>query len=113
MSWVHIEDMIGLIDFLLQLSDASGPYNACAPQPVRNRDFTRALGQALHRPTLLGVPAFALRTLLGELSLLLLGGQRVEPRRLLEAGFVFRYNDLPAALADVLAHRPAAAAHRH
>ncbi|MBB1605868.1 MULTISPECIES: TIGR01777 family oxidoreductase [unclassified Pseudomonas] len=113
MSWVHIEDMIGLIDFLLQLSDASGPYNACAPQPVRNRDFTRALGQALRRPTLLGVPAFALRTLLGELSLLLLGGQRVEPRRLLEAGFVFRYNDLPAALADVLAHRPAAAAHRH
>lgn len=105
MSWVHIEDMLGLIDFLLHQGAASGPYNACAPQPVRNRDFTRALGQALHRPTLLGVPGFALRLALGELSLLLLGGQRVAPKRLLEAGFVFRYNDLPTALADVLGQR--------
>lgn len=104
MSWVHIDDMVGLIDFLLHQDAASGPYNACAPQPVRNRDFTRALGQALHRPTFLGVPAFALRLALGELSVLLLGGQRVAPKRLLEAGFVFRYNDLPAALADVLRH---------
>ncbi|MDF3933294.1 TIGR01777 family oxidoreductase [Pseudomonas citronellolis] len=105
MPWVHIEDVIGLIDFLLQRSDASGPYNACAPQPARNRDFTRALGRALHRPTLLSVPAFVLRAALGEMAVLLLGGQRVEPRRLLEAGFVFRYNDLPAALAAVLAQR--------
>lgn len=102
MPWVHIEDVVGLIDFLLHQSQASGPYNACAPQPVRNRDFTRALGRALHRPTLLGVPAFVLRLALGELSLLLLGGQRALPTRLLEAGFVFRYNDLPAALEDVL-----------
>jgi uncharacterized protein (TIGR01777 family) len=105
MPWVHIEDIVGLIDFLLHQPAASGPYNACAPQPVRNRDFTQALGQALHRPTLLGVPAFALRMLLGELAVLLLGGQRVHPKRLLEAGFVFRYNDFPAALADVLRHR--------
>lgn len=105
MSWVHIEDMLGLIDFLLHQSQASGPYNACAPQPVRNRDFTRALGQALHRPTFMAVPGFVLRLALGELSLLLLGGQRVAPKRLLEAGFVFRYNDLPAALADVLGQR--------
>lgn len=102
MSWVHIEDMLALLDFLLHQSEVSGPYNACAPQPVRNRDFTRALGQALHRPTFMGVPGFVLRLALGELSLLLLGGQRVAPKRLLEAGFVFRYNDLPAALADVL-----------
>ncbi|MCY1278668.1 Epimerase family protein [compost metagenome] len=105
MSWVHIEDEVALIDFLLQRADAEGPYNACAPQPVRNRDFTRALGEALQRPTLLGVPGFALRMLLGEMSVLLLGGQRVVPQRLLDAGFEFRFHDLPAALADVLSHR--------
>lgn len=102
MSWIHIEDQIALIDFLLQRADAEGPYNACAPQPARNCDFTRELGKALHRPTVLGVPGFALRLMLGELSVLLLGGQRVVPRRLLDAGFSFRFPELPAALADVL-----------
>ncbi|MNZ29945.1 Epimerase family protein [compost metagenome] len=105
MSWVHIDDEVALIDFLLQQPDAEGPYNACAPQPVRNRDFTRALGAALQRPTLLGVPGFALRMLLGEMSVLLLGGQRVIPQRLQDEGFQFRFNDLPAALADVLKPR--------
>lgn len=102
MSWIHIEDQIALIDFLLRQADAQGPYNACAPQPARNRDFTRELGRALHRPTVLGVPGFALRLMLGELSVLLLGGQRVVPRRLLDAGFSFRFTELPAALDDVL-----------
>lgn len=102
MSWIHIEDQIALIDFLLQQPDAAGPYNACAPQPVRNRDFVRELGHALHRPTVLSVPGFALRLMLGELSVLVLGGQRVVPRRLLDAGFTFRFPELPAALADVL-----------
>lgn len=102
MSWIHIDDQIALIDFLLRQADAQGPYNACAPQPARNRDFTRELGRALHRPTVLGVPGFALRLMLGELSVLLLGGQRVVPRRLLDAGFSFRFTELPAALDDVL-----------
>ncbi|KAF1054933.1 MAG: Epimerase family protein [Stenotrophomonas maltophilia] len=102
MSWIHINDMIGLIDFLLHQSQAQGPYNACAPSPARNRDFTQALGQVVGRPTLFAVPAFALRLALGERSLLLLGGQRVEPQRLLEAGYAFEYNDLASALADVL-----------
>ncbi|MCP8467700.1 TIGR01777 family oxidoreductase [Pseudomonas sp. ZM23] len=102
MSWIHIEDQIALIDFLLRRADAAGPYNACAPQPARNRDFTRELGRALHRPAVLGVPGFALRLILGELAVLLLGGQRVVPRRLLDAGFTFRFPELPAALQDVL-----------
>lgn len=102
MSWIHIDDQIALIDFLLRKADASGPYNACAPQPVRNRDFTQELGQALHRPTLMHVPGFALRLLLGEMSTLLLGGQRIVPRRLLDAGFAFRFPELKEALADVL-----------
>ncbi|KJK01285.1 NAD-dependent dehydratase [Pseudomonas sp. 21] len=102
MSWVHIEDQIALIDFLLRKADAAGPYNACAPQPVRNRDFTQELGHALHRPTLMPVPGFALRLLLGEMSTLLLGGQRIVPRRLLDAGFEFRFPAFKEALADVL-----------
>ncbi len=101
MPWIHVRDQIALIDFLLHRSDASGPYNACAPKPVRNKAFARALGKVLHRPALLPLPAFVLRLGLGELSLLLLGGQRATPARLLAAGFVFQFNDLPAALDDL------------
>ncbi|MFI8744832.1 TIGR01777 family oxidoreductase [Pseudomonas sp. NPDC077186] len=102
MPWVHIADQIALMDFLLQHGAARGPYNACAPQPVRNAEFARALGQALHRPAILPAPAFALRAGLGELSELLLGGQRAVPTRLLEAGFSFRFTHLDVALADLL-----------
>lgn len=101
MPWVHIEDQIGLIDFLLQHNQASGPYNACAPEPVRNREFARRLGQALHRPALLPLPALVLKAGLGELSTLLLGGQRARPVRLLAEGFTFRFNDLQSALDDL------------
>ena len=103
MPWIHLADQIALIDFLLQHPQASGPYNACAPQPVRNRDFARALGQALHRPAWLAAPAGLLRLLLGELAELLLDGQRAVPRRLLQAGFRFRFTTLEEALADLLA----------
>ena len=80
---------------------ASGPYNACAPQPVRNAEFARTLGQVLHRPAFMPMPAFVLRVLLGEMSGLLLGGQRARPARLLAAGFTFQFTDLRAALDDV------------
>ena len=102
MPWIHLEDQIGLIDFLLQRADASGPYNACAPQPVRNRAFAKALGQALHRPAVLPLPAWLLKAGLGELSELLLGGQKALPQRALEAGYHFRFTDLDSALADLL-----------
>ncbi len=102
MPWIHLQDQIGAIDFLLNRSDAQGPYNLCAPEPVRNRDFTEALGRALRRPARLLIPAFALR-LMGELSILLLGGQRARPERLLADGYVFRYPELDTALADLLA----------
>ncbi|MGH8435335.1 MAG: TIGR01777 family oxidoreductase [Pseudomonas sp.] len=101
MSWVHLADQIALIDFLLRQESAQGPYNACAPQPVRNLEFSRALGRVLHRPAFLPVPAVVLRLALGELSGLLLGGQRVLPARLSEAGFSFRFNDLDSALNDL------------
>ncbi|MNC09897.1 MULTISPECIES: TIGR01777 family oxidoreductase [unclassified Pseudomonas] len=103
MPWIHIDDQIALIDFLLHRNEASGPYNACAPKPVRNREFAKTLGTVLHRPAFMPMPAFALKIALGELSLLLLGGQRATPVRLLQAGFTFQFTDLRAALDDLSA----------
>ncbi|KPG94214.1 NAD-dependent dehydratase [Pseudomonas sp. RIT-PI-q] len=101
MPWIHINDQIALIDFLLHRNEASGPYNACAPKPVRNREFAKTLAGVLHRPAFMPMPALALRVGLGELSLLLLGGQKAVPARLLEAGFTFQFTDLRAALDDL------------
>lgn len=101
MPWIHINDQIALIDFLLHRNEASGPYNACAPKPVRNREFAKTLGSVLHRPAFMPMPALALKVGLGEMSLLLLGGQRATPARLLEAGFTFQFTDLRAALDDL------------
>ncbi|WP_149087693.1 TIGR01777 family oxidoreductase [Pseudomonas prosekii] len=101
MPWIHINDQIGAIDFLLQRIDASGPYNACAPQPVRNREFAKTLGSVLHRPAFMPLPTLVLKVALGEMSLLLLGGQKAVPARLLEAGYTFQFTDLRAALDDV------------
>jgi uncharacterized protein (TIGR01777 family) len=102
MSWIHISDQIALIDFLLQQEQARGPYNACAPTPVRNREFSQALGREVHRPAFMPAPAFVLRLALGELSELLLGGQRALPTRLQAEGFSFRFTHLEVALADLL-----------
>jgi uncharacterized protein (TIGR01777 family) len=101
MPWIHINDQIALIDFLLHRNEASGPYNACAPKPVRNREFAKTLGSVLHRPSFMPMPALVLKVGLGELSLLLLGGQRATPARLLKAGFTFQFTDLRAALDDL------------
>lgn len=102
MPWIHLQDQIGLMDFLLQREDCVGAFNACAPQLVRNTEFTQALARALHRPAWFPVPAWALRWALGEMSVLLLGGQRLEPRRLLEAGYEYRYPRLDGALSELL-----------
>ena len=101
MPWVHIKDQIALIDFLLHKQDANGPYNACAPHPVRNREFAKTLGRVLHRPAFMPMPAFALKVGLGELSGLLLGGQKALPERLQAAGFTFQFTELRAALDDL------------
>lgn len=101
MPWVHIDDQIALMDFLLHQDAAQGPYNACAPNPVRNREFAKRLGKALHRPAFMPLPAPLLRIGLGEMAGLLLGGQRARPVRLQEAGFTFRFTDLQPALDDL------------
>ena len=101
MPWIHIDDQIGLIDFLLHQPEAGGPYNACAPQPARNAEFAKAFAASMGRPAILQVPALALKVGLGELSGLILGGQKVRPLRLQVAGFEFRFVTLDAALADL------------
>ena len=102
MSWIHRADLVALLRWLAETPQAGGAYNATAPQPVTNADFARALGRALHRPALLPMPAVALKLLFGEMSGLLLTGQRVLPERAHDAGFMFRYATLDAALESLL-----------
>jgi uncharacterized protein (TIGR01777 family) len=99
--WIHREDIVGVCQWLLENREASGAYNACAPHPVTNAEFTRALGRALGRPTLLPMPAMALKLLFGEMSELLIMSDRMVPKRLLEEGFKFNYPELEGALAAI------------
>ncbi|MEM6292689.1 MAG: TIGR01777 family oxidoreductase [Myxococcota bacterium] len=103
MSWVHLEDVVRAILYVLDDANCSGPYNVTAPTPVPNRDFTKTLGKVLGRPTVLPVPKFALRAAFGEMAdHILLQGQRVVPTRLRAAGFAFEHAELEAALTDAL-----------
>lgn len=103
MSWIHHEDLVGI--FLLALGDraATGPINGTAPNPVTNREFSAALGGALHRPSFMRVPAFALKLRFGEVADLLTTGQRVLPKRALALGYRFQFPEVDSALRDVLA----------
>ncbi|GGI45704.1 epimerase family protein YfhF [Paenibacillus marchantiophytorum] len=102
LSWIHIEDMVRLIDFCIMNDAIVGPVNATAPNPVTNLAFGRALGKAMHRPNLFPLPAFVLKLIFGELSTLLLDGQKVLPHVLLANGFTFKYIDVEKALADIV-----------
>ncbi|MFN8638928.1 MAG: TIGR01777 family oxidoreductase [Dehalococcoidia bacterium] len=103
MSWVAPRDLVRSIEWFLAHEDAAGVYNLCSPEPARNRDIARALGRVLHRPALLPTPAFALRLLLGGAAdELVLASQRVVPRRLLDAGFVFQLPAIEDALRAAL-----------
>ena len=105
MSWIHRDDLVGMIRWLLERDQTGGAYNGTAPEPVTNRDFARTLGKALHRPAVLPTPACALKAGFGEMSQLLLTGQRVLPAHALAEGFTFRFPTLDAALDDLL-HDP-------
>lgn len=100
--WIHIADEAAAIRFLLEDEQARGPFNLVAPGIVTNRQLGRAIGKILGRPSLLPTPALALQAMLGEMSTLLLDGQRVIPKRLLAAGFEFKFPDLESALRDLL-----------
>ena len=103
MPWIHLHDMVALIAYCITDESLSGPINATAPQPVTNADFTKALGHALHRPTLFTMPAMMIELLMGQMGEeLLLAGQRVLPVKIEQAGFQFRYQRLDQALAEIL-----------
>ncbi len=103
MSWIHIEDEIRAIQFLLRHHTLQGAFNLTAPEAAHNKDFTATLGRVLKRPAVLPLPPFVVEVMLGEGAELLLEGQRVFPKRLLDAGFEFTYPDLEPALEAVLA----------
>lgn len=101
-SWIHVDDLVSAICFLMGRGDATGPYNLTSPNPVRNKDFACALGKAMGRPSILPAPGFMIRLILGEFGSIILQGQRVLPKRLSEAGFQFKYPDVENALKNLL-----------
>jgi uncharacterized protein (TIGR01777 family) len=100
-SWIHHEDMVGLILFALDNSQAAGPMNATAPGAVTNKSFSKALGRALHRPSFMPTPGFMLRVALGPVANIITKGQRVAPRKALDLGYTFRFADIDEAFRDI------------
>jgi uncharacterized protein (TIGR01777 family) len=97
-SWIHRDDIIGIIKLALENESISGPLNLTAPNPVTNKEFSRALGKVLHRPSFVAVPGFVVKLSLGELGAVLLTGQRVLPEKALKAGYKFKYSEVGEAL---------------
>jgi uncharacterized protein (TIGR01777 family) len=102
-SWIALQDVVSVIREVLQNRAISGAVNVVSPQPIRNVDFAKALGRAMHRPAIMPAPAFALELVLGEMAEMLLASERVMPSRLAQLGFRFSQRDLSAALASILA----------
>lgn len=102
MSWIHVDDIVRIIDDCIRDERIVGAVNCTAPNPVTNETFMRMLGEVMRRPALIPLPAPVLKLVLGEMSTLLLDGQRVMPRVLLEHGFTFRFPHLRDALIDLL-----------
>ena len=105
MSWIHLEDWVRIAQAMITDSSLQGAYNATAPTPVTNQEFTEKLAHSLKRPSMFPVPERLLKILLGEMSQLVLGSQRVMPERLLAQGFTFQFNSLPDALAQALSRK--------
>ncbi|WP_458701378.1 TIGR01777 family oxidoreductase [Sulfurospirillum sp. 1307] len=100
-SWIDIEDLVRIYEYVLE-HELTGVFNATAPNPVTNYDFTKALGTQLHRPTLLPVPEFALKILFSEGASVLTGSKEVYPKRLIDSGFEFKYKYIKDSLAHLL-----------
>lgn len=101
-AWIHLEDMVRAIRFLLETPTASGIFNVCTPNPVRQKAFARAVGRAMGRPSFLPAPAFALKLALGEMAAIVLHGRRAVPQKLQSLGFTFNYPQIQEALLDLL-----------
>ena len=101
MPWIHIQDWVGAIRFLIDKDNASGAYNLISPVPTSNAEFTRSLSKVLHRPYWFPAPAFLLRILLGEMSILVLEGRFSQPNRLVESGYRFQFSGPYEAFVDM------------
>ncbi len=104
-SWIHRDDIVGIIEYTLEDDSISGPVNLTAPQPVTNREFSSALGETLGRPSWLPVPEFMIKLTLGELGGILLTGQRVIPEKALKAGYQFKYQEVNEALRAIFSKK--------
>jgi uncharacterized protein (TIGR01777 family) len=102
MSWIHVDDLVGMYLAALDGEDWSGPVNGCAPGAVTNAEFSHALGRALHRPAVLPVPGLALRAMYGEMASIVTGGQRMVPARAQARGYRWGHDDLDQALRSTL-----------
>ena len=103
-SWIHVEDLCRAAHFVLTRKDINGPVNFTAPGPLRNREFARAVGKKLRRPSIMPAPAFMIRLFMGEFGSAILAGQRVVPLVLQSTGFEFKFLDIETALEDLLTH---------
>jgi uncharacterized protein (TIGR01777 family) len=101
-SWIHMDDMVGILLLALDNPQARGPINGTAQHPVTNKVFSKALGRALHRPAILPIPAFMLRLRFGGVADVLTTGQRVVPAKALALGYQFKFPDIDPALANLL-----------
>ena len=99
--WIHIDDEVRALRFLVENPNANGPFNLAAPEPPTNAEFSRALGHIMGRPSLIPAPAFAFELAFGEVAMLVTEGQRTIPQRLLDLGFQFKFTDAEAALRDL------------
>jgi len=100
--WIHLDDLMAAVVFILKNQDINGPINFCTPGPVRHRDFAKALGSALSRPSFMKAPGFMIRLIMGELGAALLSSQRILPDKLLKHGFEFQYPDIEQALRNLV-----------
>lgn len=101
MSWIHIDDLVAQFIFLAQNDSRDKVFNGVSPNPVQNKLFTKSMGKVLKRPTLIPVPKFALKTILGDMAAIVLNGQRVLPKNFIKNGFEYKFKDINSALEDI------------
>ncbi|MDP3581690.1 MAG: DUF1731 domain-containing protein, partial [Ignavibacteria bacterium] len=101
-SWIHVDDIVGIFLFALDNTNVSGAINGTAPTPVRMKDFAKTLGKVMHRPAIFNVPGFAMKIILGEGAEAVLGGANVNSEKIQKYGYIFFYEDLNAALMNLL-----------
>jgi len=104
-SWIHLDDLCHIFVKAIEDSTMTGPYNAVSPDPLTNRELTKAIAKTLHRPLLLPpIPSFVLKLILGEMADLVLNGSKVSGARIIQSGYEFKYSDINLALQDLLVH---------